>query len=148
MLILLHGILMAASAAAPLAMPDHNTTLPHAAGPVHSTYRADVTVTHEQVGTVGAPGRPATLGCRWTAGLNVARQARHASGATLSRSIDRDTVLSGQRAGWCDTHREAIRVEVAARSGELRAALLAAAEEDGPVLTAELDRLHGNDRTG
>jgi hypothetical protein len=121
----------------------HQTRLDHHSGAAHADYRGDIVVEHRQVGNPAPGGRQSTLSCRWTAGLVVNRQARHASGSTHSRSFERANVIEGSRPGWCDSHRSAIAQEIARRHGELRDHLVATAQEDHAVLRAELDQLQG-----
>ncbi len=142
--ILMSGTLVAVSGA-PL---EHRTRLDHVSGPAEAHYRADVAVKHRQVGTTAPGGRPSTLSCRWSAGLVVEREARGASGSMLARTIDRERVIEGRRPGWCSAQTEAIRKEIARRSGELRDHVVAVAEEDHTVLRAELDRSYAARRTG
>ena len=131
---------MVASAGAPL---QHHTRVDHASGAAEALYRGEIAVEQREVGTVGPGGRASTLRCRWTAGLVVDREARHASGATFARRFDTGRVIEGSRPGWCTTHRRAIAQEIAQRSGELHGHLVAVAQEDHHVLRAELDRSRG-----
>lgn len=144
----LAGMMLAAAMAAPPTGMAHSVRIDHATGAVHSDYSADVQVSHRQVGTVGAGGRPSTLRCMWSAGLTVDRQARHASGSMLTRSFASDTVVEGSRPGWCSAQKASIAREVATRTPELRARLIELAREDHPVLHAEIDRMQGNRREG
>jgi len=148
MMIGLAGMVMAMASAAPQAGMAHSVRIDHATGAVQSDYSADVTVTHRQVGTVGAGGRPSTLRCMWRAGLVVDRQARHVSGSTLARSFAQDNVVEGSRPGWCTAQKTAIAREVAARTPELQARLVQLAQEDHGVLHAEIDRMQGNRLAG
>lgn len=127
---------------------EHHIRAEHPSGEAHARYRGALAIEHRQVGAAAPGGRPSTLSCRWSARLVVDREARHPSGATLHRSFAERPAIEGRRPGWCDTHRAAIAREVAQRSGELRDHLVSLAAEDRTVLTAELDRLHGSNRTG
>lgn len=142
------GLLLGALAAAPAAANDHSVRIDHHAGPVDAQYRAVTKVAHKQVGAVVPGGRASTLRCAWSAGVTVDREARLPSGATMTRSIHRDDVISGSRPGWCSAQREAISKDVAARTDKVRDHMLAVAHEDRAELHAELDRLHGPTRTG
>lgn len=122
---------------------EHRIELPHASGTVAAHYRGDVIVRERQIGAAGAPGRPSTLRCQWEASLTVERQAHHASGSAVMRSLRRDAVAKGSRTGWCGASRDAIDQEVAARADEWQRHMVAMAEADRTDLLAEIDRLHG-----
>ncbi|WP_294318972.1 hypothetical protein [uncultured Sphingomonas sp.] len=142
------GLLLGATMLAPQGGMAHSARIDHRTGTVQTDYTADVQVTHQQIGTVGAGGRPSTLRCLWRAGLVVERQARHASGSTLARSFIQDRIVEGSRPGWCSTQKTAIADEVARRSDMLQARLVQLAQEDHPVLHAEIDRMHGTMQAG
>ncbi|KZE15336.1 MULTISPECIES: hypothetical protein [Sphingomonas] len=142
------GLLLGAAMAAPNGDIAHSARIDHRTGAVHSDYTADVQVTHQQIGTVGVGGRPSTLRCLWRAGLVVERQARHESGSTLARSFTHDKVIEGSRPGWCSAQKTAIAQEVASRNDALQARLVQLAQEDHPVLHAEIDRMHGTMQAG
>ena len=142
------GLLLGVAMAAPEGGMVHSARVDHHSGAVHSDYTANVNVSHQQIGTVGAGGRPSTLRCMWRAGLVVERQARHASGSTLARSFTHDKVVEGSRPGWCSAQKAAIAEEVASRADALQARLAQLAQEDHPVLHAELDRMHGTTQAG
>ncbi|MFD1787728.1 hypothetical protein ACFSC3_09095 [Sphingomonas floccifaciens] len=119
----------------------HNVRIDHHRGPVDAEYRSSVTITHRQIGAV-TPGRAgSTLRCLWRADMTVERDARHAAG-TMTRTMTRDGALTGSRPGWCDGAKAAIARDVAIRGTVLRDHLVAMAEQDRAVLTAEVDRLH------
>jgi hypothetical protein len=136
------------TAAAPAAEIKHSTRLDHHSGSVDVRYRGAVAVSHRQVGTAAPAGKPTTLRCLWSANVIVDRQAQATSGAMMTRTIARDGIASGSRAGWCGTQRSAIAKEVAARVQDLNRHIVAVAREDHDVLRAELDRLHGVTRAG
>lgn len=142
------GLLLGVAMAAPDGGMAHSARIEHRTGAVQSNYTADVAVTHQQIGTVGAGGRPSTLRCLWRAGLVVERQARHASGSTLARSFTHDKVIEGSRPGWCSAQKAAIAQEVASRNDALQARLVELAQEDHGVLNAEIDRMHGTTQAG
>lgn len=139
-------LLGSATAVAPLA--EHQVRIDHPSGAVDARYRADVAISHRQTGSVMPGGRGSTLRCLWSVDVAVVRDARHASGALLSRAMRRDAALTGSRAGWCDAGRGAIAQEVARRHDAIRDHVMAVAREDHPTLRAELDRLHGETRAG
>lgn len=138
---LVAGLLLGSAVPAP--MLEHRVAVPHAAGQIDARYRGQLVVSHRQVGSVSAPGRPSTLRCRWEASLAVERQGLHASGSAVMRSLRRDGVAKGSRPGWCETSRAAIEQEVAARSEDWQRHMLALAEEDRADLLAEIERLDG-----
>jgi len=84
----------------------------------------------------------------WSANMTVHREARATAGTMLTRSAARDGVIRGSRAGWCGTNRQAIAQEVAQRRDALHDHLQAVAQEDHPMLRAEMDRLHPETREG
>ncbi len=142
------GTVAAAALAGPGAAMEHSLRIDHASGTTEVHYRGDVDVVHRQVGAVAPGGRASTLSCRWKANVSVTREARHASGSTMTRAIEGARAIEGTRAGWCSTQRDAIAQEVAQRTEAMRAHLLAIAAEDHPVLMAEIERLHGSTWTG
>jgi len=142
------GLLLGAMVAAPDGGMEHNVRIDHRSGTVESKYNADVRITHKQVGTVGAGGRPSTLRCLWSAGLVVDRQARHATGSTMARSFAHDSVVEGSRPGWCSAQQGSIAREVADRQPEFHEHLVRLAHEDHGVLHAEIDRMHGTTQAG
>lgn len=142
------GLLLGMAMAAPDGAMAHSTRIDHRSGAVQSDYTANVQMTHQQLGAVGAGGRPSTLRCHWRAALVVERHARHASGSTLARSFTQDKVVEGSRPGWCSAQKLAIARELASRNDALQARLVQLAQEDHPVLHAEIDRMHGTTRTG
>lgn len=146
-MLLMAGLALGAAAASDGAI-EHRMQLDHHSGPVAVHYRADVGVTHRQIGAVTTGGRPSTLRCLWRANVTVHREARGAAGAALMRSAARDGVIEGSRPGWCSTNRAAIASEVAARRDAVHDHLQAVAQEDHGLLRAEMDRLHAETRTG
>ncbi|KQM56893.1 MULTISPECIES: hypothetical protein [unclassified Sphingomonas] len=142
------GLLLGMAMGSPDDGMAHSTRIDHRSGAVQSDYAANVQVTHQQIGTVGAGGRPSTLRCLWRAGLVVERQARHLSGSTLARSFTQDRVAEGSRPGWCSTQKAAIARDVAGRKEAFQARLIRLAQEDHPVLHAEIDRMHGMTQAG
>ena len=142
------GLAVAAAGAALSMTVNHQHRVDHHSGPVDVNYRGDVVVKHKQVGTVAPGGRASTLRCDWTASRAVERHAVAASGTRLVRSIDSEQAISGTRPGWCVTNRHAIRTEIASRAVDMRTHLQVLAEQDAETLRAELDRIHGAQRTG
>lgn len=136
-LFIVAGLLLGATAS-----DAHRVEIDHRGQRVDVTYRSDVDVAHKQVGAVGAPGRPTSLRCAWTANVSVHREARSAAGHVLARTIASDAPIEGSRPGWCKGQRGAIAQEVAARSGAVRDHLLAAAARDQEALALELDAAH------
>ena len=146
-MMLMAGLMLGSLAASDGAI-EHRVQLDHHSGPVAVRYSADVGVTHKQVGAVVPGGRPSTLRCLWSANVTVHREARASTGAALVRSAARDGVIEGSRPGWCGTNRDAIAKEVAQRRDALHEHLQAVAQEDHPMLRAEIDRLHADTRAG
>jgi len=142
------GLLLGATAAAPGPTVNHSVRVDHHGGAIDARYDGNVTVSYRQIGAASAPGRASTLRCRWSADMVVDRRARSVDGSTMTRSFTREAVMSGQRAGWCDTHRATIDREVAARMDDLHGHVRAMAADDHDVLRGELDRLHGPVRAG
>lgn len=117
----------------------HRVEMDHRGQRVDVSYRSDLDVQHRQVGSAAPAGRASTLRCTWEARVNVHREARSAAGKMLTRTIASDAPISGSRAGWCNGQEEAIAREIASRSGDVRAHLLAVAERDREALALELD---------
>lgn len=121
----------------------HSIRIDHHSGAVEAQYRSSVRIAHQQVGAVTPGGVPSTLRCAWRANVTVDRDARHAGGTTLARTMTREGALTGSRPGWCDGARAGIAREVADRAPAIRDHMLAMAEEDRAILSAEIERLHG-----
>lgn len=136
-----------AAAAAALAMcapaqaAEYKTTIDHAGGPIAADYAGKSRVAMEQVGGVGAAGRPSSLSCRWTVSLAVERHARLGSGHLARRSLVRSDVAKGATPGWCPD-REHGAERIAARHGkDIHAALMALVEQDRALILAEADSI-------
>ncbi|USU04972.1 hypothetical protein NF701_16420 [Sphingomonadaceae bacterium OTU29THOMA1] len=142
------GLLLGAASAAVGMTVDHQSRVDHHSGPVAAQYRGTIAVSHQQVGAVAPAGKMSTLRCRWAANMVVDRHAVAASGATMTRQIEREAVLKGTRPGWCSTHRAAIAQEVADRAADMKGHLIDLAQEDHEALRNELDRIHGAQRAG
>ncbi len=137
-------IIAAALLAAPQATTHlHHERFDHAGAAVEATYRGTLRTDMRQVGAVSAPGRPATLRCRWHARVAVDRYARHAAGHVAARRIEAPALLSGTRPGWCAGQRAAIHAEVAAAGERMRAHLVEVAARDRRDLIADLERIQG-----
>jgi len=118
---------------------EHRTSFDHAGAAVDASYRARVVLTRRQLGAATKSGMPSTLRCTWRAHLRIEREARFGREQRLTRSIDRRAILEGSRPGWCGANENAVTEEVARRAEEIRAHLLAAAEEDRVALKAEIE---------
>lgn len=125
----------------------HHVEIDHQGQRVDVTYQSATDVIHKQVGAVGAAGRGSTLRCVWRANISVAREARSTAGHVLARTIAGDAPVEGSRPGWCSAQRGAIAQDIAARSADTRAHLLAVAERDREVLALELDTAHAAGRS-
>ncbi|OAN66948.1 hypothetical protein [Sphingomonas sp. TDK1] len=136
MIPLILGLLLAA----PFSEIAHSVRIDHPAGPVHTDYRAQIDIRHQQLGVAAPGGRASTLRCRWQADLVVDRQARHAAG-TLQRELRQEAVASGSRPGWCTANRAAITKDVASATKDMRGAVEALAARDAEMLRAELDQI-------
>jgi hypothetical protein len=141
------GLVLAASAALGMSVV-HQDQVDHHTGPVAVEYRADIAITHKQVGAVAPAGIASSLRCDWAATMAVERQAVAASGTRLVRTIDSGPVVSGTRPGWCGTSRRAISREVSGKAADMKSHLVVLAQEDKETLRAELDRVHGEQRAG
>jgi hypothetical protein len=127
---------------------DHSRRVDHRSGAVDARYRGDVTIRQQQVGAAGPGGRPSTLRCNWAGDMTVVREARAPSGATMTRVVAREDVVTGNHVGWCGSQRQAIAAQIAARRDTLDRHLQAMAQEDHAVLHAELDRHHSGTDQG
>lgn len=144
-LIIVAGLLLGSATAT---TDTHRVGLDHRGQQVDVTYRSALDVEHKQVGTPAPGGRTSTLRCTWTARVNVEREARSPAGHLLTRTIAAgEAPIQGSRAGWCAGQRDAIAQDVAARSGDVRAHLLAAAARDRDTLALELDAAHAPARS-
>lgn len=133
------GLLLAVSAATPAAA--HSLTVQHSSGPIQADYRSTVHVQQRQIGSPGPGGRPSTLRCAWTANLAVDRTATTETGVMASRSFVRNDVATGSHPGWCNTNRAAITRVATAHVGDTDRHIAVAAQEDRPLLHAELDQM-------
>lgn len=138
-MLVMSGLVLAASLAAPAYALEHEVVIDHAEGPIAADYKGTVSIETRQVGTAGAAGRPSTLSCQWTAKLNVERIAKVGSTLRSRRTLTSDDVASGARPGWCPSNPQAIEKLVDARSDRVRSALLALVEQDRAALVAEAD---------
>lgn len=138
------SLIIAVLLAAPQAATHlHHERFDHVGAGVEATYRGTLRTEMRQVGAVSAPGRPATLRCRWHARVTVDRHARHAAGHVVARRIEAPALLSGTRPGWCAGQRAAIHAEVAAAGERIRAHLVKVAARDRRDLIADLERIQG-----
>lgn len=134
-LVVTMGLLLSA------AQPEtHRVELDHRGARVDVTYRGDTLIEHKQIGMPAPGGRMSTLRCAWQARVSVHREARVAAGHVLTRTVASATPMEGSRPGWCSGQRVAIARDVAARSEDVRAHLLAVAASDRDTLALELDR--------
>ncbi len=133
------GLALGLGLASPALALEHEVVIDHAAGPIAADYRGSVTIETDQVGAAGAPGRPSTLRCNWSAKLNVERVAKVGGTLRSQRSLSRDNVASGSRPGWCATSAAAIEGLVDTRSESVRSALLSLVEQDRAAILAEAD---------
>ncbi|WP_019515885.1 hypothetical protein [Sphingomonas sp. Mn802worker] len=137
-------VLVAITLLAGVAGPPHvyHERFDHAGAAVDVTYRGTVISHMQQVGAASAPGRPATLHCRWTARVMVERQAEHA-GQRSTRQIEAPALANGMRPGWCAGQATAIRAQVAAARERMRVHLVKVAAHGRSILIAELQQRQG-----
>ena len=150
--VMIAGLLVGAAAATPasanVATIEHATRVDHRSGPVDARYRGDVVVRHRQIGTAAPPGRAATLSCVWAADVTVVREAKTADGVMMTRNYVTKDVAKGQKPGWCNTQRDAIAKEVAARVKDTEVVKQQLAREDVDRLQAEIEHHQGAGRAG
>jgi len=142
------GLTLGAIVVTPGLPLEHRTQVAHESGMVEVHYTGTVELAPIQRGAPAPGGRASTLHCEWRARMNVDRQARHAEGGLLARSIDNAEGLTLSRPGWCHSHRAAVEQQLAGRSAELQQRLLAIVEQDRPVLLAQVDRQQGQRTAG
>lgn len=135
----LFGAVLAGALASPAIALEHEVVIDHVTGPIAADYRGSVTVETKQVGAAGAPGRPNTLRCNWTAKLNVERVAKVGETLRSQRTLTQDNVAQGSRPGWCEASEAAIDKLVDARSDSIRSAMLALVDQDRATIVAEAD---------
>lgn len=125
-------VALAASAAT------HSISVDHHGTAVEAVYSARTDINARTIGA-HTPNRMDGRRCHWTATVVVDRALAH--GPTMARTIASDRSFSGTHAGACSGDKSGIHREIAAREDEIRAHLIAVAERDRPVLTAELASL-------
>jgi hypothetical protein len=135
---------LAAAAAMANATPanwTHTVPVAHRDMAATATYQARPRVTTRQIGMSAGP-RMSTVRCVWTADIEVERQLT-ATGSEASglRTLPSAKSISGQRHGDCTANRRAIDRDIAARTPEIQAHLLAVAEQDQRELRSEVDVL-------
>ncbi len=133
------GAALAACAVSPALALEHEVVIDHAAGPIAADYRGSVTIETQQLGTAGAPGRPNTLQCRWSASLAVERVATVGAAMRSRRTLTSEDVTGGSRPGWCPTDATKLASLVDARGPNVRAALMALVEQDRAMIVAEAE---------
>ncbi len=119
---------------------EHRTRVDHTSGSVEAHYTGTVHLVAKQVGSPGPGGRASTLRCEWSAKLAVNREARHEAGGLLSHSMTDREGIALSRPGWCNSHRGAVKAEIASRTDELQQRLVALAAEDRDTLLAQVER--------
>lgn len=131
---------LAAAAAVAQATPTqwtHSTPVTHGKGQVTATYIARPVVTMRQIGTSGG-ARMSTERCVWTADISVERRLNGDAGG---RDMASAKTIKGSRHGGCTTNQNAIDREIAARTPEINAHLVAVAERDQRELRTEIETL-------
>ena len=101
-------------------------------------YTAKPTINLRQIGMAAGP-RPGTMRCTWSADIAVDRRLGNTAADT--RAIGSEKRLNGSRHGSCIQNRDEIHREIAGKSPEINAYLLAVAQRDQQQLRAEIDAL-------
>ena len=116
----------------------HRVAVEHRGAPLEARYDAKVTTRLEQVG-MSAGTRMSTERCLWTANVEVQRHVVGGGERALSKTLPDSRTLTGSRHGDCRAARDGIAQEVARRSDDVRAHVIAVAERDRTDLHAEID---------
>lgn len=114
----------------------HNIAIDHGGKRIDAVYQARTDVTMKTVGS-SSPTRMDARRCRWSAAIVVERKMSHAP--SLARTLPSDHALTGNQPGACPGNTRIIEREIALRSDEVKAHLVAVAEQDRTLLLAELD---------
>ncbi|ATE67344.1 hypothetical protein COO09_09765 [Rhizorhabdus dicambivorans] len=137
------GLLTATTVAAGDIGHHHRTTLDHRGAALNVDYRATVSLSTRQMG-MAPPTRMGVIRCDWVARVAVHRTLeRGDAGEALSRLVDDDLELRGNRSGTCSSARKAIDGELAKRQDEVRVHLASVVERDRAQLLAELETAAG-----
>ena len=135
---------LAAAAAIADATPapwTHSVPVAHGGVQATATYEARARVSTREIGTA-AGTRMSTLRCVWTAEIATERRLSQAGSATESRRALASTkTFKGQRPGYCAHARPDIDQEIASKSSEIDAHLLAVSTQDQHELRAEVETL-------
>lgn len=131
------GLAIGVCFAAPAMALEHKVVIEHPEGPIAADYAGTVDVETRQIGSVGAPGRPSTLRCQWSASLSLERTAQVGETLKTRREMRQDDVASGSTPGWCRTNAKAIDKLVDARKETFRSAMLELVAQDRTALLAE-----------
>lgn len=131
------GLAIGVCLAAPATALEHKVVIEHPEGPIAADYAGTVNVETRQIGSVGAPGRPSTLRCQWSASLSLERTAQVGETLKTRREMRRDDVATGSAPGWCRNNAKAIDRLVDARRERFRSAMLELVAQDRTALLAE-----------
>lgn len=131
------GLAIGVCLAAPAMALEHKVVIEHPEGPIAADYAGTVNVETRQIGSVGAPGRPSTLRCQWSASLSLERTAQVGETLKTRREMRRDDVATGSAPGWCRNNAKAIDRLVDARRERFRSAMLELVAQDRTALLAE-----------
>lgn len=130
--------------ATPAAALERDVVIEHPVGPIAADYRGAVGIEKVQIGSPGAPGRPNSLRCQWTAELSVERVARVGQALQTRRTMAQENVASGSAPGWCAAQAKAIDRMVADQRGAIEAVLAELVAQDRQQLLAEADSARAN----
>ena len=137
-------LLALAAATAALAGPaqwTHTTAVAHGNGQATATYTARPHITTRQIGMSGGT-RMSTERCIWIADISVDRRLAPAGGDTMGlRDMASIKTLKGSRPGACANSRRVIDREIAAKTPDIKAHLMAVAERDQRELRTEIEAL-------
>lgn len=114
----------------------HTIAIDHNGKRIDAIYQARTDVSMKTVGS-SAPTRMDAQRCRWNAAIVVERKMAHAP--SLARTLPSDHKISGNQPGACPGNKNVIAREIALREDEVKAHLMAVAEQDRNLLVAELD---------
>lgn len=139
---------LAGAFASPAMAMEHTASIEHPAGPIAADYTGSTRIEMRQVGSAGPGGRATTLRCNWSVSLTVERTAAIGGALQAKRSMERGNALKGSVPGWCSAAGNGIERTVAARSEDLRAAMMAMVAQDRAVILVEAESVATRPREG
>ena len=135
--------LMGAAVMAHITPPQwtHSVPVAHGNGQVTATYFGRPDVTTRQIG-MSAGTRMSSERCLWRADIIVERRLAHsASSEAALRDMADTKSFSGSQTGTCAINRHLIDQQIAAKTPEIKAHLVAVAARDQNALRAEIKTL-------